>query len=155
MKRSTTGLVIISILVLAVVAAAYLVTSDKKQGSLSAQCAKGESGLASVLGRMTMQSGTDSGNLTLTVDNSTCSPIVAVTVSASQPTIAGVVNSTFVDFYGSPVSASNRLPSGEVASGYLAVSGVTVGQQYKLTVLVSFYASSTPQTLTVILVPGA
>ena len=155
MERSRTGLLVVVILVLAVLAAGFLVISDQKHSTSSNQCSKNGSGLASVLGRMTVQSGTNAGNLTLTVDNSTCSSITGVTVTASQPAIAGVVNSTFIDYYGSPVSSSNRLPAGQVASGYLAVSGVTTGQQYKLTVSVSFYSSSTTQTLTVILVPGA
>jgi hypothetical protein len=155
MKRSMTGLLVIVVLVLAVVAAAFLVTSGQKQSTSSNQCSKNESGLASVLGRMTLQPGTDAGNLTLTVDNSTCSSITGVTVTASQPAIDGVVNSTFIDYYGSPISTSNRLPAGEEASGYLAVSGVTAAQHYNLTVKVSFYSSSATQTLTVILVPGS
>ncbi len=154
MKRSRTGLLVIGILALAVVAGAYLVISDQKQGTPTSQCSKNGSGLASVLGRMVVQPGTSAGNLTLTVDNSTCSSIIGVTVTASQPAISGVVNSTFVDYYGSPVCATNRLPAGQVAIGYVVVSGITAGQQYKLTVMVRFYSSSTAQTLTLILVPG-
>ncbi len=122
MKSSRTGPLVIGILVLAVLAAAFLLISDQKPGNSTSQCSKDESGLASVLGRMTIQTGTNAGNLTLTVDNSTCSSITGVTVTASQPAISGVVNSTFVEYYGSPVSATNRLPAGEVASGYLEVS---------------------------------
>ena len=138
MERARRELLVIIILVVAVIAAGFLLLSDQRAPSSTSKCTPGESSLATVLGTLTVPSGGSTGNLTMTVENSTCSSITGIMVTAAQPTLAGVVNSTFVEYYGTPVSASNALPVGQGAAGQLHVTGIAAGQQYRLTVKVTF-----------------
>jgi hypothetical protein len=155
MASARVQLLIIGILVVAVVAAGLLLISDQRSPTHGNKCTPGEASPATLLGTLTVPAGGTAGNLTLTLENSTCSSITAVTITASQPGISGIVNSTFIEYYGTPISVSNPLPVGQNAIGQLHVEGLATGQQYKLTLRVTLSSGEPAQTLTMILVSKA
>jgi len=101
-----------------------------------------------MFGMITLQSGSAASNLTLTVTDTTCTPITGVTVTSVDPQLAGVVNTPFVEFNGVLISAASPLPAGQLGTGSLPVTGVTAGQKYVFTVQVAFASGTTTQTET-------
>ncbi|MGA2198572.1 MAG: hypothetical protein ABSG45_01400 [Nitrososphaerales archaeon] len=150
MKRSRMGAIVAIAVVLVVVALAAFVIVGRSDSS---KCSSTGTSLATMFGRISVPNGPTGSNFTLTVINSTCSPITGITVTSVQPQIAGVVNSTFVEYNGTVVNPSNPLPEGQLGTGSLAVSGIDAGQKYVFTIAIDFSSGSVPQTETMEIYP--
>ncbi len=151
MKRSRVILIVAIVASLAVVLAltSYIIT----QQQASASCSRSATTLVTMFGKISLPTGSVGSNLTLTVTNTTCSPITGITVVSVQPQIAGVANSSFVEFNGNLVTPSSPLPAGQLGTGSIAVSGIASGQEYILTVKVDFAPGTAAQTETMVMYP--
>ena len=153
MKRSR-----ILVIVGAVVAVALLITvaailvSNKQK---SDQCSSTSTSEITLFGRLTVPTGSSGSNLTLTVINGSCFPIDGVTMTSVQPAIAGVSNSSFVQFNGSLITVVSPLPAGQLGTGSLAVTGISSSQRYDFSVTVRFASGLVPQIETMEIYPQA
>ncbi len=150
MKRPRMAVMVAIAVVLVVVAFAVFVIVDRSESN---KCSNTGTSLVSMFGSISVPYGPAGSNFTLTVINSTCSPITGITVVSVQPQIAGVVNSTFVQYNGTVVNPSSPLPAGQLGTGSLAVSGIDAGQKYVFTITIDFSSGSVPQTETMEIYP--
>jgi len=74
--------------------------------------------------------GTTSGTFTVEIDGSACSPITGFAITSIHPQLDGVVNASFVDYKGKPISPTNPEPVGKPVYGSISVSNATVGQTF-------------------------
>jgi hypothetical protein len=136
--KSRNKALIVAVVAIVVVVTAVGLYSYSAQQQRSKECSESAMGPVAMFGRLSLPYGSTGSNLTLTVTNTTCSPIVGVLVVSVQPSVAGVSNATFVEFDGNLVSASSPLPAGQIATGSLPVTGIQAGQKYTLLVTVQF-----------------
>lgn len=148
MKRSWIALVV-AVVAVATVVSAIAINAQQR----SASCSQSDTTLVTMFGKISLPEGSLGSNLSITVTNTTCVPVVGITVTSVQPQLAGVVNTAFVAYDGVVVNATNPLPAREIATGSIPVSGVVSGQQYTLTVSVLFAPGYAAQTETLELYP--
>ena len=133
--RRTAALVIV--LVLVVAAAAYAGFDEyQSYNSPAAICQREaddtELGFISVMPAIHVQNGTNTGVLTVEVGGSACSPIVGFMITSIHPVVSGVVNASFVEYQGIPISKTNPELIDQPALGSIPVSNVTAGQRYSI-----------------------
>ena len=102
--------------------------------TLELQC-KNETSVV-LSGNLLVPSGNGLGTLVLTLQNNGCQPINVAVISKTVPPLfsnVGPVGQVFAFTYGNqPVSPSNPLPVGSVASGSADVSPVVAGSTYTI-----------------------
>jgi hypothetical protein len=151
MKRSMIVLLVIVVaaVALTVTVAEILVTNQQR----SDQCSSTSTSEITMFGRLTLPSGSGDSNLTLTVINGSCFPVDRIAVSSVLPTIAGVTNSSFVQFNGSVISVASPLPAGQLGTGSLSVGGISSTQRYDFSVSVGFASGLATQVETIEVYP--
>jgi hypothetical protein len=146
MKRRTA--IIVTLATLVVVSAVAIGLYEYSVQQRNEKCSESATSLVGMFGMVTLQTGSNGSSLTLTVTDTTCTPITGVTVLSVDPQIAGVANTPFVEFNGMIISPASPLPAGQLGTGSLSVKGVQAGQKYVLTVQVDFASGTTAQTET-------
>lgn len=146
MKRRNS--VIVAVIVLAIVVAVAVGDYEYSVEQRNAECSQSATNLVGMFGMVSLPTELIGSSLSLTVTDTTCTPIVGITVTSVQPEIAGVVNASFVKFNGVLVSPTSPLPGGHIGTGSVAVTGITAGENYTLTVVISFASGTVSQTET-------
>jgi hypothetical protein len=150
-KRSRIVLVVAIVAVLAVLISVAAIVIRNQQASAS--CSSSDASLVSMFGKITLPEGTLGSNLSLTVINTTCEPIVGIAVTSVEPPINGTIDAPFVLYNQVLVSPTSPLPAKEVGTGTVPVTGVVSGREYTLMVTVRLGSGTASQTQTLEIYP--
>src|SRR5271166_3466199 len=97
MRRSRELLIVGVVVALAVIAVAAFVITERENSN---KCSETGNAVITMFGKLTLASGSAGSNFNMTVINGTCTPVIGITVTSLQPPIAGVLNSSFVEYNG-------------------------------------------------------
>jgi hypothetical protein len=137
-KRTITAVTIILIVIVAAVALTEYQDYNSPLAKCERDAAQGDSqvGFIRVNPSITVEPGTTSGNLTVTLQNNVCAPISGFVITAVQPLLSGVINSSFIEYQGALVAPAHPVPLDKAASGSIILSDISANQSYTLSYVV-------------------
>jgi flagellin-like protein len=152
-KRSAVSPVIATLLLIAIAVAAAIIVYAFVTGLIGGLTTTGGSSLVQVSGTLTVPSGSGGATLVVNVKNSANNPITSVQVTTDLADGLGVASYGGAGYgAGTPFTIyAASLPIGQSTSGVATyATGVTAGDTYTWTVVITFSAGSTQtQTLSV------
>jgi hypothetical protein len=152
MKRRVAVIVVVALVAVSAIAIGLYENSVQQRNE---KCSESATSPVGMFGMVSLPTGSNMSTLALTVTDTTCTPIVGISVTSVDPQIGGNVNTPFVEFNGTVIGPASPLPAGQLGTGSIPVTGIASGQKYVLTVVVQFATGITAQTETFEMYPEA